>query len=320
MKMSNLRLHIIIVRHACIIFTAWALLFFGHGCSPSQPPKPVKLKSRVVTELKEPLIVPLISKKCPLIHVSIPGYGEGDFIVDTACTHTILDKEFAERCRLPVLEYSGVATVIRSEIQKFDMKHYTKVPRLVIGEATALDIEPPLLSLTHIRDNLSGIVGQDVINNWILLFDASRDQLHIIPDGSIKEYLDARLARPTELCSYELEWSYGRGYITLDISGESMNMIIDTGASNTALPKMAVRNLNLKQEGVTTVRHIGGTLEENRWFLNKLEIGNWECTNLKVDEYTERMGLLGYDVLKLFAFIFDGSRKTVGFIVQPEWK
>jgi len=282
----------------------------------------VEVKFSVETELPGIVEVPLLSERDPVIRASIPGKGEGLFIVDTAAEVTFLDESFAERCGLPGLTFDKEVNATRGRERVLELERCTRVERLEIGTAAAFDLHPPLVDLTHIREDLAGIIGQDILSNWIVLFDPPGGRMLLLPPGDIVKHLELLVEPGAALQTMPVSWTDRIPHIEFvnDEGGFVLDMVVDTGATITHLPRSAIDDQKLEQAGSTTINQIDGSEEYTTWRLGKLELGRWQVRNIVVGDSGLPSGLLGYDVLSPFVFIIDGPGEAFHLMRNPVWR
>mgnify|MGYP000052908334 CR=1 FL=1 len=114
----------------------------------------------------------------PIVPVLVNGQGPFRFVLDTAASKTLIDRELAERLRLPesheamALGAGGLVPV-----------RLTRVGELRLGELSLRDLEIGITDLSAFREVLNvpveGILGSDVLEGSIITIDYRRRLLSI---------------------------------------------------------------------------------------------------------------------------------------------
>lgn len=271
----------------------------------------------VSTEFGAEIALPLQSRSVPVVQASIPGYGSGEFILDSGAQRTIFDRRHVQRWGLPLIRYDEPLRVTRGGAAAGSIEAHTIVGRLELGGAAALDLEPPVTDLSHLRRSLAGIIGQDVLRNWALVFDGRRREVTILPPDQVDATLARWAEQGTELTACPLTWWNGVPTLEVDLPDElHASMIVDTGASMTSLPRAAIDELELVPAGTRTRAHIGGTERPGIFRCPELGLANWRVRAWVVEHAGER-GLLGYDVLGRCLMVLDGPRGVLWVAPRP---
>ena len=225
---------------------------------------------------------------------------------------------------LPLQHYSRRVTASRGGEVVRTLEHYCHIERLEIGDATALDLRPPVMNLEYFEfhsDLLDGILGQDVLRNWAVMFDAAKGQLHLLPSDDLDRFL-------REYFDFEVEFlllpmTYPDGTPTIEITYDeslSVPFTVDTGASMVSLPRAAIVALELEQVGAGEHHDIGGVTEKHYYLMPKFSLEKYTVNDVKVGDFPGDHGLLGYGVLKKFVFIVDGPGSQLWLTYLPEYE
>ncbi|MGQ8364023.1 retropepsin-like aspartic protease family protein [Glaciecola sp. 1036] len=108
-------------------------------------------------------------------------------------------------------------------------------------------------------------------------------------------------------------------FADVDLDREQLRLLVDTGASVTALPKSLEEKVKRRSEylGLFNVQTAGGMISSPMYKLSSLYLGNTELTNVTVmllddNNLGNYQGLLGMNVLSKFDFVASKASGTVG--------
>jgi len=189
--------------------------------------------------------------------------------------------------------------------------------RVELGALTLEDWVVPLVEAElpgSVPD--SGILGQDVLARLVIVLDGERSQLHVLPSPIDREGIQRYLAHaqlgfgdwavtetpftPAPLLSLALGAPVAADY----------DLEIDTGATNTTLPKAAIDALHLEPIGKFEANTISGPSVGSRYMLRDVRMFGLRISG-DVNECKLAYGLLGMDILNHLVLVIDAPGKSV---------
>ncbi len=272
--------------------------------------------------------LPLLSRVMPVVEGSVGSGVSERFLLDTACSATVLSPSQVARWELPIrvlpdkafLGFFGSITVNRC----------ARLDRLALGNALARDVDAVLCELSHLHF-FSGIAGVSILSQCPLLLDGGQGEARFLPVESLAEIL-ATLYPEAHWSKLSLYWDGGCPSVKLDagdlFSGDRiLRMIVDTGASSSGLQPATVRELGLqalRKEAVLYADVFGTHQHELDVFrLERMRLGNWIC-DLETSRShspslaTEHMdGVLGFDLLGQVPCVFDAPGGMLWVLDPP---
>ncbi len=257
--------------------------------------------------------VTLVPWSLPAVEAEVPGHGSALFLIDTGSEISLFDVRAIRSFGLPVEPLETAVTLTRGGAAKRRIHSGAAIPRLWIGDASLDDFHAPVTDLHSLREDLAGVIGQDVLAGWRLLFDPKRRSLWILGGGEGTGGASplASLAPDWSFVELPSRWLRGTARVEARIAGAPLSMIVDTGARPITLPLPWVAAMRLDSAGTTTIHDIGGSQEEPRYRLPRLELSTAAFTDLAVLGETRPEGLLGWDVLGQAPLLVDGPGRRV---------
>ena len=105
----------------------------------------------------------------------------------------------------------------------------------------------------------------------------------------------------------------GHFYLVLNIAGQDIEFMVDTGASNVVLSNSDAARLGIETEGLTylgSAQTANGTVRTARVSLTDVRLGDWVDASIPayVTDGEMEGSLLGMDYLHLYRLEIDGAR------------
>jgi Aspartyl protease len=292
---------------------ATGLLVLVCACGDGAPGAPIdRIEYDARTELNEPVVLSLVGEGLPAIDVVIAGYGRARFLVDSAMELTLLDRDFAKRCRLPVRSYAFELSIQTPSMALARVERAASVERLEFGAARAYDLALPLVDLQSVLEDTDGILGQDVLGDWALLFRPERRELVLLPSDSLEKRLAAFLPAGTRMESIPVHGEDRIMNISFDITGgPAVDLHVDTGSTSCTLPMDALARLGLSDPGTpSTSTSLSGKQTRPAWKVSGFPLGT-QRLDLVLEGTQAAHGLLGWNALSQRTFVLDGPGRRV---------
>lgn len=269
------------------------------------------------TELAEPVVLPLTGGSLPVIDVVIAGCGRARFLVDSAMELTLLDRGFARRCGLPIRSYSFELSIQTPSMALARVEQAAGVERLELGAARAYDLALPLVDLQTVLNDSDGILGQDVLGDWALLFQPARRELVLLPSDSLEKRLAAFLPAGTPMESIPVHGEDRIMNISFDITGgPAVDLHVDTGSTSSTLPMDALARLGLSEGGTPSEStSLSGKETRPAWKVSGFPLGTQQI-DLVLQGTQAAHGLLGWNALSQRTFVLDGPGRRVMIAVD----
>ncbi|MBW4508049.1 MAG: retroviral-like aspartic protease family protein [Scytonematopsis contorta HA4267-MV1] len=107
------------------------------------------------------------------------------------------------------------------------------------------------------------------------------------------------------------------GIPVIDVTFNRKNkyeMMLDTGCSGTVISANVAKALKVKVVGTEFARLADGSIAEFPWgYIDKVEVGGIQRTDLRVGIADSRMGLLGQDFYGKYKVIIDPNTNEIEF-------
>ncbi|TNH13005.1 hypothetical protein FHQ23_12295, partial [Testudinibacter sp. TR-2022] len=239
------------------------------------------------------------------------------FMLDTGSSLTVLDNKIADKVSKRITEkeyYLPVTQLVSSNKNSTNDILFYHSPTMFFGQEQIYTSKIIALDLSHLKETIGeqidGILGIDVFNQFIWEVDNSNGKLNIYKDKKIKgnyknvinyredDYPYFKLYKKNKSKDQNKEW------ITLHFA-------LDTGAATSSLDPiiknyMIVNNYNNKNLGRNSVDFMNKIESSNLVFIEDLEFGDEPPIKRMNFTYNKiNKNLLGLDFLKRFdRFIF----------------
>lgn len=278
------------------------------SCNSADPLAPL---AEAEIMLEAPAVVELTEGSRPIVQVS---FGESEavpFLVDSGADSTLIDESWATRVGLRVGDYSGTSTISGSGAHTLEISRYAYVTSMRVGE---LEVQEFFITATDdntIRDyGFGGVIGQDLLGRLVSIFDMENSELHLLPGeldrDDISTYLgEAKLGAGTWLAEPTLYRP--RPFLPFAVSGydgESLEILIDTGADSCSFPAVAIDALALEPLREETYHGIGGGYQGGVFEMTDFQLAGFQVS-FEFHQTPMSYGILGMDVLSEFVFLLD---------------
>jgi len=290
------------------------IVIIAGACAPQVAVGPglTEISYDAVTRLDEPVVLPLIEDALPVVEVEVAGCGRARFLIDSASELTVLDQAFADRCGLARrrFEFDLQINTAGGVLKRLDSAAH--VERISLGGASAMGLDAPLIDLSSLPFRLDGILGQDVLGDWALLFMAARRQLVILPSDGLLERLAEILPAGTPMESIAVHGSSRIANIAyhFDEPDFDVDLHVDTGATHTMLPTLALEALGARDGTPTESSTLAGKEARRAWNVSGFPLGT-QLIDLAIRGTDKDTGLLGYDALRQRIFVVDGPGRRL---------
>jgi len=296
-----------------------AIVALGAGCAHRQTEIPDPK-----VDVKTPIVIELASNLPPTVSAKVDGRPGLVMIVDTGASTSSIDLTAARKLGFDVRPYATSGRSTGSDGRSISFEGYVPVERVEIGSLVIEDLHVPAIDseVTKIH-GWFGILGQDVLGKMIVVLDAGRLRLHALPP-SMDE---------AALTSYLSEAKLGKGkwavapvsfrpcpFLVFDVakleSGE-VELELDSGATDTSLPKKVIEALELEEIGSFESHAIAGKYGGRTYRVQRLGLYGLEIS-AEVHESELEYGRLGMDILGELVVLFDAPHGKVWFHHREE--
>lgn len=253
---------------ACVeVVSAWAV--FPEKIEPAPQPLTVKIE----VDERSMIIVP----------VSLNGSRPYNFVLDTGCSKSIVDRKLAGELGLPPAGEKSVTGVLASA--KLSVVH---VKSLSVAGATVEDGE--VFSVEHsgnVTGNVRGVLGEDFLRNFDLLIDYRRRMLRLesaagaMARSAVGEHLPLQTTT-----TYHAKLTPNRLLIAAripELSDSSMSLLLDSGTNQLTLFREGLGPGGNQTEPILTAnfsRWIASEATARR--IHSLNLGHTSISNLIV--------------------------------------
>ncbi len=257
----------------------------------------------VVRADEEAVTIPLLSRMCPIVRGEAGSGRAADFALDTGgAGGLLLSRKAATDWKLELKEWTGPGIL--------DSGNRVTQPKSVLlegfclggnGGGLRMDVEALVADLPKTL-GLSGIVGVQVFKGRPLFFNVPEGKVRVLPAGDAGAWL-AKNDPGRSWVSLPFEWRQNHPVVTLHApDGQGIPLLFDTGANATILLRDRMDEAKGMKLGPWTVSTpISPTPSRNAIM-----------TAAKVD------GLLGFDVMGLIPFVFDGAGSRLWVASPPD--
>jgi predicted aspartyl protease len=267
------------------------------------------------------------------VPVFIDGRGPYAFVVDTGANRTVVSRELAGACGLPIAGRAAVHGIAGAEPADL-----ARVGRLRVGSVYSGGLELPVLPRTRL--GADGLLGVDVFRNRVVRLDFAQNRFEISASGRGMELgrrTDTRIRDVTGPVKVPAQYRFGQLVILdAEVGGVRVSAFIDSGSQvtvgNRALREAAVRarpELAVRLAPVPLISATGQTARGEFAPLPPVRLGGLaihEVLGVFADlhifdlwKLNDRPALLvGVDVLRHFQDVtLDFGRKQVVFTPRP---
>lgn len=165
----------------------------------------------------------------------------GNFILDTGAPYLVLNKTYF---RPGIRDLSATASGVNGNSAQ-EVERIT-VSRLKLSELYYEDIEADVTNLGHLENKretkILGLLGVNLFRNCKLVLDSRANQLILYRQDQLANeslqpvtYTDTLLADKTPDISTPFRLCDNKIFIPVEVSGQKMNWILDTGAETNVL-------------------------------------------------------------------------------------
>ena len=266
-----------------------------------------------------PIVIELDLHVPPAVAASVDGKPGLTFLVDTGASVSSVDVEKARKHGFDVRPYASKGRTVGSDGSILEYDGYVPMRRIEIGGLVIEDLHVPALETEVTRiHGWFGILGQDVLGKMIFVLDAERGQLHALPPTMDTDALSAYLK---EAKLGDGKWAVAPGefrpcpYLGFDVAnfeGGVVDLELDTGATDTSLPKPVIAALALEETGTYEAHGIAGRHGGKRYRVNRLGLYGLEIST-DVQDSDLDYGLFGMDILGELVVLFDAPHGKVWF-------
>lgn len=254
------------------------------------------------------------SQTQPLVRIRIAGVGPFAFALDTGASQSLVDRSVARRVDAPIVARGrvivGVGGVARADVARIE-RWRTGSVRLPAARVAVL---AGRLGGSGARSGrrVRGLLGSDVLSRYgLVVVDYERERLSL---GSAPQDLAAWRSAPLRI----VRGAEGSrlAMIDLDLGGETVAFVLDTGASRSAVDRELAHRLRL---GVVArdqiVMGVGGVrradlVRVRGWSASGIRLPQARAAVLDVPRVPRGLapgpaflGLLGSDVLRRFGAV-----------------
>jgi len=284
---------------------------------------------------KLPLVIPFeFYNSFIIINTRVNGFPL-KFIVDTGAEHTILfkkeiadvmDIEYGRRIRIMGADLSTelFAYIMPFSTIVFENQCYISTQILVLEE--------DFIELDRIIGmNIYGVIGSNILKNFVVKIDYIKMQLTLIPQHKFRP--------PHRFEVIDMQVDRTKPYIDVGItlpnkSGVSARLLLDTGASLSSLLYATERNeIEIPDTIITGVlgAGLGGSLKGYMGRLDRLEFGSFKFEHLissfqRIDGVDSLLvkrnkdGIIGNAILSKFTLYFDYHNQKLYLKPNKQYK
>jgi hypothetical protein len=241
----------------------------------------------------------------------VPGW----FLVDSGSSHTLLDRAFVERHSLGARPYETPLPTTRDG-QLVGHLHHHALASVSIDSCRLGQVDAPLVDLRDIPGSPAGLIGQDLLREWVLVFEPDLARVHWCADEhSAKALLEERELRIRGRAPFRwrrgvpvLAWRPGEG--------DPVDAILDTGSTRCALPLRTLDGLAAEPAGRCRALTITGAITAGAWRVHaRGPVG--ELRELDVIESGSGQGRYGFRAMARGCFALDGPGRSFWSIEGP---
>jgi predicted aspartyl protease len=213
-------------------FNRFFVVVFCVVCAPAfaARQKPIEPTAQIVT-----VKIKLDERSMIIVPVSVNGAGPYDFVLDTGCSKTIVDRKLAGELSLPPAGETTIVGVLASA--KLSVVH---VNSLSVGGATVQEGEVfSAKYAANVASRVRGVLGEDFLLNFDVLIDYRHLVMRLEPaPGSLAETAVGEHLPMQRTASDHGELARTRPVIygrIPELGDASMSLLLDSGANQLTL-------------------------------------------------------------------------------------
>lgn len=293
----------------------WGLCPGLHSTNAQAAAPPLDLSDGPIIPFEyDPLLTPV-----PIVRMSLNGSPPLKFILDTGWGPPIsVEKWVAEKYNLPVLQSIKDTAGKRKIADVVGIKDLLLLQKegeeaVTIGQEEALMKDYGFSHAGYTKEKIAGVLGLPILERLTARFDFVAKTLMLYPQKHAPLNLPNAVRLPLTQ-----PWlnKKDRGFATpvAYLKDESIEMLIDTGATSSSIPKEIELLFENVAQGKTKSMSVSYDAklerqisEHNEFILSKVGFGTLEEPNVEfgVHKDTFRPALLGMDILSRFRVTLD---------------
>lgn len=278
------------------------------ACSSQSSLQPLK---EVAVHLESPTVLELTDDNRPIVQVHFGDQGSVPFLVDSGAESTLIAPASAERVGLRVGNYSGVGTIQGSGNVTAKVEKYAYIEEMRVGDLVVSDFYITALEDKSISEyGFHGVLGQDLLERLVVVFDMQNRELHLLPIGTDQARIETYLSETgLGIGTWTLEPTVfrPRPFLPMQVDGmddEGAEVLIDTGADSTAFPTAVIEALELEHFETHIFNGIGGEYEGRTFQIEQFGLSGF-FADFELHETPQDYGHLGMNLLGQFVFVLD---------------
>ncbi|MEM9234106.1 MAG: aspartyl protease family protein [Pseudomonadota bacterium] len=175
----------------------------------------------------------------PVVELEVEGRGKFRFIVDTGANTSAIYPSSAERIGLS--RRPDTERIIVRGLTGIEDRPAATLSNLMIGSDRFNSLKVAILSERRTPPDVDGILGTDVLSNYVLFFEPDQDQLYFLSPQDYDRLLYSDWHRvPISPLQGEMS-TRGLWFATTEIVSRPVPVLIDTGADFSVLNWHAAR-------------------------------------------------------------------------------
>ena len=231
---------------------------------------------------------------------------EGNFIIDTGCSHSLISSEFAKKLNVSgeIRKVEAIGTINN------DQQQVVRINSLKVSDTEFTNFDMMIVPLAHFegvfKKKIAGFIGSNLlsVSSYIIQF---ADQKIV-------------LERPSKLDgAFEAPLSFIKGRPSFEMTintRKKVKFVIDSGATESIMPKALYKGKTVKRSGGVEVdinQNRGSRMREYGLPHTMAVAGNkLKCIPLKLSS-NNKPGLLGADFLRSYDIFVDTENKKIYF-------
>jgi predicted aspartyl protease len=283
------------------------------ACRPEEAPAP-----RPHTELASRTELALLEGELPMVRAEIPGTGGAVLMVDTGSEYTVLSERFARAHALPLEPFEARAGP--SSAPGLPIENVALVREMRLGTALVRDVRVAVIDLAGLPwlADADGILGQDLLRTWFVVFDGPGRRLVLLPRCTLEEGFAQLFDGGVGAARFDPDWRLGIPLLPCTLAGAGdVELLLDTGANFLCLPPATIEALELPYLRTETASTLDGTEERDVYELPRTRIG---ALTIWGDVQAWERGVLGWSALRGLVLVQDGATGLVYVLENPPWK